>query len=67
MAKISGITVEKDVKGKPRYVRIDLRKHGNNELLEDFLDIQAANAVADEETKPWSEVRKKLTKKHGLK
>lgn len=67
MAKISGITVEKDVKGTPRYVRIDLRKHGNDELLEDFLDIQAANAVADEPTTPWSEVRKKLIKKHGLK
>ena len=31
-----------------------------------ILDIQAANAVADEETKPWSS-KKKLTKKHRLK
>lgn len=67
MAKVAGITVEKDVKGVPRYVRIDLRKHGNNELLEDFLDVQDANARMDEPTTPWEEVRKKLTKKHGLK
>ena len=27
MARVAGITVERTTKGKPKYVRIDLRKH----------------------------------------
>lgn len=35
MARVAGITIEKDLKGKPRFVRIDLRKYGN--ILNPFL------------------------------
>ena len=67
MSKISGITTKKDYKGSPRYIRIDLRKHGNNEMLQDFLDVQDAEARRNENTVPWEDVKKKLDKKHGLK
>ena len=38
MITMTGITMEKDSRGYIRYARIDLRKHGRNELIEDFLD-----------------------------
>ena len=34
MARIAGITIEKDYKGRPRYARIDLRKYADD--LKDF-------------------------------
>ena len=30
MSRIAGIQFEKDARGKRRYVRIDLKKHGND-------------------------------------
>lgn len=62
MSKVPGITY---IKGG-RYVLIDLRIHGANRLLEDFLDIQEAEACRDEPTVPWSEVVAKLKKRHKL-
>ncbi len=38
MAQV-GIKYETDAHGAKRYVRIDLKKHGNNPLLIDFLDV----------------------------
>ena len=34
MARIAGITIEKDIRGNARYARIDLKKYGN--LLNPF-------------------------------
>jgi len=35
MARVAGITIEKDIRGNARFARIDLRKYG--ELLNPFL------------------------------
>ena len=35
---IAGIKFETDMHGQRRYVRIDLKRFGKNQLLEDFLD-----------------------------
>lgn len=35
MARLAGIQVEKDTKGRPAYIRINLRKHGKE--IEPFL------------------------------
>ena len=67
MARTPGITIEKDTHGHARYARIDLRKHGNNELIEDFLDGQLAESRRGDETIPWNEVKIELDKKHGIK
>lgn len=67
MSKIAGITTTTDHRGMEIYVKINMRKYGNNVLLEDFLDGQAVEARRGDETKPWSEVKAGLDKKHGLK
>lgn len=67
MSKIAGITTQTDHRGREVSVNINMRKHGNNELLEDFLDGQIVEARCGEETTPWSEVKAKLDKKHGIK
>ena len=43
MARIAGIKIEKDIKGNPRYVRFDLRKHG--EIIKPYLE--SIGAVED--------------------
>jgi hypothetical protein len=48
--ELAGIKYTKDATGSNRYVRIDLRKHGENQLLEDFLDGMDALALKKEET-----------------
>jgi hypothetical protein len=50
MLRIAGIKTEKDSYGKVRYLRIDMTKHGNNEMLEDFLDSLAAKNYKKGET-----------------
>ena len=39
MNKIAGIKYTKDASGRNRYVRIDLDMYGENQLVEDFLDL----------------------------
>jgi hypothetical protein len=39
MEAIAGIEYTKDVTGKKRYVQIDLDMYGENQLIEDFLDL----------------------------
>jgi len=63
---MNGITFEKDVRGKRRYARIDLRKYGNNDLLEDFLDGECARLHVNDEFVDWNEVVKKLDSLHGI-
>lgn len=63
MNNSSGITIEKDYKGKDRYLRIDLKKHGNNELLEDFLDLQEAKSRKGGETISLQEFKEAMDKR----
>jgi len=39
MEAIAGIKYTKSPKGNKRYVRVDLDMYGENQLLEDFLDM----------------------------
>jgi len=48
--ELAGIKYTKDATGRNRYVRIDLKKYGENQLLEDFLDGLEAIARKEEET-----------------
>jgi len=48
--EVAGIKYTKDVSGNNRYVQIDLKKYGENQLLEDFLDGLEVMACKEEET-----------------
>jgi hypothetical protein len=50
MARIAGIQFEKDARGKRRYVRIDLKKHGND--IAPFLEKMGA-MEEDEFEREW--------------
>ena len=60
---IAGIKYENDVNGKRRYVRIDLKRFGNNELLEDFLDGMEAENRKGEETISLDDFKKHMDKR----
>ena len=38
MTKVAGIQFERNTSGRTGYVRINLDKYANNEVLQDFLD-----------------------------
>jgi len=61
----SGIKIEKDQKGRARYVKIDMKKHAGNELLEDFLDIEEANSRQGGETISLQEFKESMDKRFG--
>jgi hypothetical protein len=63
MAQVAGIKYETDARGSKRFVRIDLKKYGNNELLEDFLDSMDVEKRKGEQTVPLEEVLNRLNKK----
>ena len=63
MARVAGIKYETDSRGAKRFVRIDLKKYGNNQLLEDFLDGMDIEKRKGEETVPLEDVIKKLNRK----
>ena len=67
MATMTGITMEKDSRGHIRYARIDLRKHGRNELIEDFLDGIEAEAAMSDEVIPLERVIRRQNEKRSLK
>jgi len=48
--ELTGIKYTKDAAGHNRYVRIDLEKYRENQLLEDFLDGFEAMAQKKEES-----------------
>ena len=64
---LAGIKYTKDITGYNRYVRIDLEKYGENQLLEDFLDILDIEARKNEPTYPFEEVMRNEFKRRGLK
>jgi hypothetical protein len=66
MAQTAGIRFEKNTRGVPVYMRIDMRKFGNNPFIEDFIDSQMIGMRDDEELVPWEDVKRKLDKKHGI-
>jgi hypothetical protein len=63
MLHIAGIKTETDSCGKVRYLRIDMNKHGNNELLEDFLDSLAAKNYKKGETISLAEFNEHIEQK----
>ena len=67
METIAGIKYTKDSKGNKRYVRIDLDMYGENQLLEDFLDLLEIEARKGEPTYPLEEVMKAEYERRGLK
>jgi len=50
METAAGIKYTRSPKGDKRYVRVDLDMHGDNQLLEDFLDLIDIEARKGDET-----------------
>jgi hypothetical protein len=46
-----------------RYVRVDLDMHGENQALEDFLDLADVEARKDEPSSPFDEVVERENKR----
>ena len=63
----AGITYRKDIFGRNRYLRIDLKQHANNQLIEDFIDLLDIEARKGEPTRPFEEVMKEEYERRGLK
>jgi hypothetical protein len=66
MADVAGIKYIKSSNGGRGFVRIDLDTHGDNELLEDFLDLVDIKARMNEPTCPLHEVIARENKRRGL-
>ena len=69
METVAGIKYTKSPKGNKRYVRVDLDMYGENQLLEDFLDmidIEASKNESDEYI-PLEEFMKTEYERRGLK
>lgn len=64
---IAGIKYEKDAHGIRRFVRIDLKRFGNSESLQDFLDGAEAGMRKGGETIELEEVIKSQNEKRGIK
>ena len=67
MAAVAGIKYTKSTNGGRGFVRIDLDTYGDNELLEDFLDLMEIEARKDEPTRPLEEVMRAEYERRGLK
>jgi len=60
---IAGIKYERNVRGVATHVRIDLKRYGNNEVLEDFLDGMEAESLRGGETITLDELKKYMDKR----
>ena len=69
METVTGIKYTKSPNGNKRYVRVDLDLHGENQLLEDFLDMLEIEASKNEagEYVPLEDFMKEEYKRRGLK
>lgn len=67
MSAIKGIKFEKDKKGNTKSMTIDMKKHGNDRLLEDYLDNMAADEAEKGPSYNYKEAIKKIKEKRGLK
>ena len=65
METIAGIKYTKGLNGN-QYVRVDLDMYGENQLLEDFLDLIEIEARKDEPVYPLEEVLARENKRRGL-
>jgi len=63
METIAGIKYTKDSKSKKRYVRVDLDIHGENQLLEDFLDLIEIESRKNDETISLDEFNRYIDKR----
>jgi hypothetical protein len=63
MGAIAGIKYTKDKTGRKRYVRIDLDMYGENQLIEDFLDLLDIEANKGDETISIDEFNKYIDKR----
>ena len=69
MEAVAGIKYTKSPTGNKNYVRVDLDIHGENQLLEDFLDLIEIEASKKEggEYVPLEDFMKKEYKRRGMK
>jgi hypothetical protein len=63
METSAGIKYTKGLKGNKRYVRVDLDMHGENQLLEDFLDLVEIENRKNDETISLDEFNKYIDKR----
>jgi hypothetical protein len=61
--ELAGIKYTNDPTGQKRYVHVDLKVHGKNQLLEDFLDGLEAQARQGEETVSLDEFNRYIDEK----
>ncbi|MDR3252007.1 MAG: hypothetical protein LBT35_00335 [Tannerella sp.] len=66
MGQLTGIKFTNDLTGHPRYVRVDLQQHGDNMLLEDFLDSIAVETRKGETTMPFDDFVKEENERRGV-
>jgi hypothetical protein len=67
MERLAGIKYLKDSNGENRYLRIDLKKYPEKQVIEDLLDGLEAIARKGEPTYPFDEVMRDEFKRRGLK
>jgi hypothetical protein len=63
METVAGIKYTKSPNGNKRYVRVDLDMHGENQLLEDFLDLIDIEALKYDESISLNEFNKYIDKR----
>jgi hypothetical protein len=63
METVAGVKYKKDVAGKKRYVQIDLDMYGDNQLIEDFLDLLDIEAQKGGETISLNEFNQYIDKR----
>jgi len=63
MSAIAGIKYTKNPNSSSRYVRIDLDVYGDNQLLEDFLDLAEIKSRKDNETVSLDEFNRYIDKR----
>ncbi|MDR0682021.1 MAG: hypothetical protein LBG15_09280 [Dysgonamonadaceae bacterium] len=61
MSEIAGIKYTKDKTRRKRYVRVGLDMYGENQLIEDFLDLLEIEARKDNDTISLDEFNKYIT------
>jgi hypothetical protein len=63
MSEIAGIKYTRDKTGRKRYVRVDLDMYGENQLIEDFLDLLEIEARKGGETISLNEFNQYIDKR----
>jgi len=63
MENLAGVKYIKDSNGFNRYLRIDLKKYSDNQLIDDFLDALEIMAKKDEETISLEELNQYIDSK----